>query len=120
MEHDLVAAAVGIAGDFGGMGMIGKDGEGQGIPQGEDGVDSGRIRGDIIENDGEARAGRDGVRRVRGSVGFGRTVRLQERLNRGFDPAAAGQGKRKHYHGKTEDDSGDSPGGREPKSHERN
>jgi hypothetical protein len=119
MEHDLVATALGVASDFGGTWMIGKDGERQGITQREDGVYSGGIRRNIVQNDSEARAGRGGVRKVTGNGGFGRTIGLEERLNRGLYFAATGEGNRKRCQGQAEEYSGDSPGGRKPKIHER-
>ena len=52
MEHDLVTATMGFLGNLRGTRMIGEDGEGQGIVQGENGIDGSGITRDIVENDG--------------------------------------------------------------------
>ncbi len=71
MEHDLVAAAMRFPGSLRGTGMIGENGEGQGIVKRKDGIDSGGITGDVVENDGQTRAWSGGLGRVRSWAGFG-------------------------------------------------
>ena len=94
MEHDLVAAAMSLLGNLRGAGMIGKNGEGQGIMQSENGVNSSGVGGDIVKNDNEARSRNSGARRMRGRTGFGSTVRMKERIDRRFDFAATTEGHR--------------------------
>ena len=52
MKHDLIAAATGLLGNLRGVGMIGEDGEGQGIAKREYGIHGGGVRGDVVEDDG--------------------------------------------------------------------
>ena len=74
---------------------MGKDGESQGVVEGEDTVHGARgiVASHIIENDGELGVCRR--RRMRGlgrrRSGLGRTMRMQQGINGGFDLSAACQ-----------------------------
>lgn len=62
--------------------------------QSKDGVDGAGITANIVQNNGEARARHDRVGGgMRSGMRFGRTVRVNQRLNRGFDFAAASKRK---------------------------
>lgn len=109
MEHDLIAAAMRFLGNLRGERMIGEDGEGQGIVQRKNGIGGRRIAGDVVENDGKARARIDSTRRMRPGAGLGNGVRAEERLNRRLDFATTDKGERKRPQEKAKDQSRDSP-----------
>ena len=93
MKHDLVAAMVGGFGDFCGTRVIGKDREGQRVVERENSVDRSRIAANVVENNGEARSGNSGMRRMRGGgVRLGSLmVGMKKRVKFRFDFAAAGK-----------------------------
>ena len=119
MEHDLVAAAMRFPGNLRGTKMIGKDGKSQRIVQGENGIDGGGITGNIVKNDGQARTCSDGMGRARRRAGSGRAVRMEQRLDRRLDPAAATERNRERCERKAEDESRGSPGSKGREIHER-
>ena len=94
MEHDLVAAAMGLLSDLRGAWVVWKDREGEGVVEGVNGLYRGGVRSDVVEDNGETGAGCCWARRMwRGRMtGFGGAVGVDEGVIGGFDFAAAGEG----------------------------
>jgi len=87
--------------------------------QSKDGIDGTGITANIIQKDGEARAGHDRVRGgMRSGMRFGRTVRMKKRLNGGFDFAAAGKCKAEACQNHAKSEQGLASATREPGIHE--
>jgi hypothetical protein len=90
MEHDLVTAAMGLPGNLSGKGMIGEDGKSQRKVQSKDAVNGGGITGDIVENDGETRAGSRNTGGVRRYARFGGAASMEQCLDCRLELAATG------------------------------
>ena len=54
MEHDLITAAMSFLGDFDGVFVIGEHGDGERVGEGKNGLGSGAVGAEIVEDDGEA------------------------------------------------------------------
>jgi len=85
MEHDLVAAAVGLFREFAGIEVEGEKGKSERVRKGEDGIGDGAIVTEVVQDDGEARsAGADGRWGMGVGVLLGGIARLRTKIPGGF------------------------------------
>ena len=92
MEHYLITAAVGLFGDFAGVGISGKEGKSERVRKGEDGIGGGTIVAHVVQDDGETRsAGTSGGLGMRRGMSLGSLAEFGMEIPRRFRAVATNQ-----------------------------
>ena len=92
MKHYLITTAVGLFGDFAGVGISGKEGKSERVRKGEDGIGGGTVVAHVVQDDGKtrSRSTRGGLR-MRGGMSLGSLTEIGTEIPRRFGIVATNQ-----------------------------